>query len=175
MLKKKYFITFFFIFLFFYQNTYAQEKIVFVDINYVFNNSTVGKNINKEIKEKSKVINSQFENSKKKFEKEKQNLLTQQNVLSKEEFEKKYVKLESDIKSYNQEITKKNNDLINYKNKARIEFNKKLQKILEEFSTSEGIDLIISRDNLLIGKRNLDVTKNILDLLNKNIKKLKIE
>ena len=45
MLKKTYFITFFFIFLFFYQNTYAQEKIVFVDINYVFNNSTVGKNI----------------------------------------------------------------------------------------------------------------------------------
>ena len=47
----------FFFNLFVLSNTYSQEKIAFIDINYIFNNSDSGKKINKEIKNKNKKIN----------------------------------------------------------------------------------------------------------------------
>ena len=49
MLKKILFYIFFFNIFLNFANLYAQDKIAFVDINFVFNNSTVGKKINKDI------------------------------------------------------------------------------------------------------------------------------
>ena len=156
-------------------NLNAQERIAFVDINYVYNNSIIGKKINKDIKNKTNDINNEFEKNKKRFNKTKKDLLSKKNVLSKEEFEKKLNKLENDIQEYNQLILKKNKDLKNYKNKAQIQFNKNLQVILENFSKSNSLDMIISKQNILIGKKNLDATVNILDLFNKEVKDIKVE
>ena len=175
MFKKILIYLFFFNIFLNFANLYAQDRIAFVDINYVFNNSTVGKKINKDINTKTRDISNEFEKNKKKFEKEKKDLLSKKNVLSKEEFEKKISKLEKDIQEYNLLITKKNKELINYKNKAQIEFNKNLQVILENFSKLNSLDMILSKENILIGKKNLDATINILDLFNKEIKDLKIK
>ena len=62
-----------------------------------------------------------------------------------------------------------------YKEKARMEFTNKLRPILEKFAKDNSISVILKKENLLIGRSNLDATKNILDLFNKDIKKLKIE
>ena len=35
--------------------------------------------------------------------------------------------------------------------------------------------MIISKQNILIGKKNLDATVNILDLFNKEVKDIKVE
>ena len=34
--------------------------------------------------------------------------------------------------------------------------------------------MIIKKDNILIGKNNLDATKDVLDLFNKNVKTIEI-
>ena len=59
MIKKILSIIFFFTF-FSATNTYGQEKLIFIDINYIFSNSEAGKKINKEIQNKNKEINSEF-------------------------------------------------------------------------------------------------------------------
>ena len=66
-------------------------------------------------------------------------------------------------------------DASSYKEKARVEFTNKLRPILEKFAKDNSISIILKKENLLIGRSNLDATKNILDLFNKDIKKLKIE
>tara|TARA_B100001057_G_scaffold489215_1_gene575027 strand:- start:11 stop:391 length:381 start_codon:yes stop_codon:yes gene_type:complete len=114
---------------------FSNDKIAFIDLNYVFNNSSAGKKINTEIQNKSKKINLEFNEFQKKIDNEKKNLLSQQNVLSKEEYNKKFTKLENSVKEYNSIISKKNNELNEYRNKARVEFGKQLAKILEKFSS----------------------------------------
>ena len=44
----------------------AEEKIVFIDINYIFVNSSAGKKINQQIQEKRKKNNDTFNEFKKK-------------------------------------------------------------------------------------------------------------
>ncbi len=156
-------------------NVFAESKIAFIDLNYVFNNSSAGKLINKNIDDKTKKINSEFQDYSKKLDTQKEKLLAQKNVINKEEYQKKLNDIENNVNEYNQIIQKKNNDLRMYKEKARVEFTNKLRPILEKFAKDNSISIILKKENLLIGRSNLDATKNILDLFNKDIKKLKIE
>ena len=154
---------------------YGQEKLAFIDINYIFNNSEVGKKINKEIQKKSKKINSELTEFQKKIDTEKKTLLTQKNVISEEEYKKKFSELEKNLNEYNSIISKKNKDLNNFKRKVRVEFSKNLNKILEVYSKKNSISMILKKENILIGKTSLDATREVLELFNNNVKKISIE
>jgi outer membrane protein len=168
---KKFFTIFFFILL---NNAYAQEKIAFIDVNYILNNSNAGKEANKQIEIKQKKLTSEFEKFKKKINTEKKTLSNQKNVISKEEYGKKLMDLEKEIQEYNSKISKKNNELLNYKAKSKTEFTKNLKPILAEYSKENSISMILRKENLLIGKTELDVTEGILELFNKKVKKLSL-
>ena len=169
-------IIYLFILLFSFNSvTLAQEKIAFVDLNFIFNNSNVGKKINKEINEKSEKLKTDFDEYQKKLDEEKNKLLAQKNVLAKEEFDKKIFDLEKKVKDYNFQIQKKNRDLTNYRNKARIQFLKETQNILAAYSKDNSISMILKKESILIGKTDLDITNQILDFFNKNVKKINIQ
>ena len=153
----------------------AEEKIVFIDINYIFVNSSAGKKINQQIQEKRKKNNDTFNEFKKKVESDKKKLSTQKNVIAKDEYEKKIFELEKKIKDYNLDIRKKNDELLALRNKARLEFLKNLNVIVQEFSKEKSVSMVLKKDNIFIGKKDLDVTSNILALFDKKIKKITVK
>ena len=51
---------FFTFFLIFTTQLNASEKIVFIDINFIFNNSDAGKDLKKKISEKNDIINDEI-------------------------------------------------------------------------------------------------------------------
>ena len=105
----------------------------------------------------------------------KKNSFNQKNVLSEEEYKKKFMELEKNFNEYNSIINKKNLDLKNFKTKVRVEFSKNLNKILEDYSKKNSISMILKKENILIGKTNLDATLEVLDLFNNNIKKISVK
>mgnify|MGYP001418429339 FL=1 len=50
-----------------------------------------------------------------------------------------------------------------------------INEILAEYSTKNKISLIMEKKNVVIGKSELDITKNILELLNAKIKKVELK
>ena len=148
-------------------NSFAEEKIAFVDLNFVYSNSKIGKKIIKEIENKKKNINKDFNEFKNKLDSEKEKLIAQKNVLAEDEFKKKIKDLENNLKKYNEIISKKNRDLVDYQNKSKNEFVDKLRSTLEKYAKENSISMILRKEQLLIGENRLDVTKDILDLVNK--------
>ena len=146
----------------------AQEKIAFIDLNYLYINSKIGKKMNKEMQSKQKNINKELAEFQKKLDNEKKDLLAQKNVLAESGFRKKLVQLEDNLKKYNQILSKKNEDLRNFQKKSRDEFATILKSTLENYSKENSISMIFRKENLLIGKNTLDITKEILVLFNKS-------
>ena len=146
----------------------AQEKIAFVDLNYLYSNSKFGKKTLNEITNKQKNIAKEFQDFQKKLDEEKKSLLAQKNVLSENEYKKKLSQLENNLKKYNEIISKKNKDLIEFKKKSKEQFAKSLKTTLENYSKNNSISMILRKENLLIGKNSLDITKEILDLFDKS-------
>ena len=107
----------------------AEEKIVFINVDYVFQNSSVGKKISSQIQKKSEKLN--FDKNKKEIDVEKNKLIKQKNVLSETEYVNKVKKLENDIDIFNKNIAKENNELNIFRDKVKVEFLKTLNKILQ--------------------------------------------
>ena len=130
-------------------NSFAQEKIAFVDLNFVYSNSKIGKKIIKEIENKRKNINKDFKEFQNKLEDEKEKLVAQKNVLAEDEFKKKLLELENNLKKYNEIINK-------------------LRSTLAKYAKDNSISMILRKEQLLIGENRLDVTNDILSLVNKS-------
>ena len=75
----------------------------------------------------------------------------------------------------NLEILKKKEDLELFKNKIETNFSNKLNKVIEEYSINNSIDIILKREQLLMAKKELDITEDILKLFNQNFETINLE
>ena len=163
----------FFIF-FICSNVFAQEKVVYLDVNKLLNESDAGKYINNEL---NKINNSNIEEFKKietSIKSEEEKILKQKNILKSEEFNDKVNELRDKYKSYQDLKNNKNSEI----NKLRLNAGNKIliivNEILSKYSEENGISLIIDKKNIIIGKTQLDVTSEILTLLNDKINKVEL-
>ena len=100
--------------------------------------------------------------------------IKQKNVISNEEFEKKLSLLRNKASDY-QKQRKKSNDSINEKRmNATSELVNLIQPILAEYANNNSISIIFQKKNIIIGKTELDITEDILKILNENHKKIAI-
>ena len=166
---------FFLIFLLFPNFLIAEEKIIFVDIDYIYTNTIAGKKINKQIQDKAKNIKNDVDDYNKKIKIEREKLINQKNVLAKEEFNKISLELNDKIKKYNNEISIMNKELLNLRDKGKIKFSEKLEDVLKQYAENNSVELIINKKNILLGKNNLDATQDILKIFDKNIKEIKLK
>ena len=170
---KKIFLTFFF--LIFSSILYAQEKIVYLDTNYLLTQSDVGKYVNSKLKKINDNNVKEFKETELNIKSIEEDLLKQKNILKKEDYEKKISDLKNKYKSYQEQRNKKNAELTQLRNKVGNEILNHINEILTQYSKRESISLIIEKKNVVIGKSDLDVTSDILSLLNNKIKKIELQ
>ncbi len=171
---KKYLTIFIFFLLILTKSAFSEEKIVFIDINFIFINSDAGKDIKTQIKKKNNDLQLEINEFKTKLEIKRKKIISQKNVLSVEEYNKKVINLEKEITDMNSLISKKKNELNIFQKSIENNFSKNLNKIIEKFSVENSIDIILNKENLLMAKKNLDITEQIFKLFNDQIKKITI-
>jgi len=155
--------------------SYSAEKVVYLDVEKIMQQSSAGKSIISQLKKKRDISISSFKKKEKEiFEKEKK-LISQKNVLSQEEFEKKLKDLRGDINNYQKDRNKKINEINKSRINATTKLLKKITPILEDYSNKNSIRIIVQKKNIVMGKKEDDITKDILDLVNQKIKSIKID
>ena len=163
-----YFLIVFFIF--FSTNSYANNKIVFVDIDYLINNSTIGKKIINKLENEDKKnieILKKRETSLKNIE---QGIKKKKNIISNDEFQKEINLLKTKISQFNSE---KNLMVKNFKKLKNNELNNVLNefnKIIQKYMTENSIDIVFDKKNIYIGKGSIDITLIILENIEKQLK-----
>ena len=108
------------------------------------------------------------------IEKEKK-LISQKNVLNKDEFGKKIKDLRNDISNYQKDRNKAINDIRKLRVKASTRLIKKLTPILEDYSKKKSIKIIVQKKHIVMGKKEDDITNDILELMNQKVKNIKID
>ena len=89
-----------FIFFVLSNNSFAESKIVYLDINLLLNESIVGQNLNKKLKEINNKNITEFKTIETNIKKEDDDLLKKKNILSKEEYEKEIALLKKKIQIF---------------------------------------------------------------------------
>jgi len=173
MLKKLTIITFSFL-LYFNPATTDDLKIVYVDIDKIINQSNAGKEITKQLEKLNNNDIKKFKEEEEKLTKIEKDIIKQKNILSKEEFEIKVKTLQKEIVSFKKNINISRNKLDSKRIEATTKILDVLNPILSEYSAKNSISLIIQKKNIVIGKSELDITSRILEIVNKKIKKVKL-
>ncbi len=166
------FIIIFFIILNFNNNLYSKNSIVYLNLNYIFTTSESGSEMNKLLQKKIKKLENEVKIFSDNIEIKKEEIIKQKNVISKTDYDKKFKIVDDEIKVFNDKINKQNNEINKIRKEARLNFTKELQKILADYSAKNSIDLIINQENILIGNKKLDISDDILKIINE--KKIKL-
>ncbi len=152
--------------------TSIKAEIAYIDINFILNKSDVGIYLNKYIQEINNKNLSHYQDRENELLNKEKLLVAQQNILEKSEFDKKLKSLSKEIQEYRAE-RKKNTDEIN---QIKINNSKKilnlLNPIITKYVEDNAISIVIPKKNIIVGKKNLDITNNIIILLNNQIKSI---
>ena len=169
----------FFIILFILLNqvnfVYAEVNIVFVDLNRIMTISKPGSSILEQLNKKNNQLLNNFKKDQKKLKDDEVKLIAQKNIISKEEFKSKIDMLKIEINLYNQNrknIIKEFNVL---KAETTDKFMKMINSIFVEYSSEKSIAMIFDKKNMIIGKSELDITDEIIKIVNTKIKEFKIK
>ena len=154
---------------------YSSEKIVYLDVEKIMQQSTAGKSIIAQLKKKRESSISKFKKKEKDIIDKEKKLIAQKNVLSKEEFENKIIELRKEISNYQKERNKTSNEIARSRVSASTKLIKKLTPILEEYSKKNSIRIIVQKKNIVMGKKEDDITKDILELVNQQVKNIKLD
>ena len=168
----KYFLRFFFIiFIIFYSSSsYSESLVVFLDMDKIMLQSKAGKSITIQLEKLHKTNIDTFKKKEEELKGKESSIVSQKNVLSEEEFKKKINLLRDEANEYRI----KRRDLINSLTEKRVEAQNKLIKtlnpILADYSKKNSISMIIQKKNIIIGKSELEITEDILKIVDKSLK-----
>ena len=159
-----------FIFFFFSNYLLAENKIVFINIDKIINESKIGKKFNEQLDKSYKKINEELLLAKKEIEKKEKEINNQKNILSEEELNKKLNELRKVINDHN--LKKRNIDK-NFRDQKIKQTNvlvQNLNKILAKYAEDNSISFVLQKKNIVIGKNDLDITNQIMEIFNKEVK-----
>ena len=168
-------IIIFFTIILLFTNASSQESVVYVDIDYIMTNSKVGKSLNSQIEKTHKSNISFFKKKENELKENEQDIIKQKNIIDKSEFQKKINELRNEANEYRKLRKEKIDKVTKQRLSATGKIIKELKPILSKFADENSISIIIQKKNIIIGKSNLDITPQILSLLDKKISKIKLD
>ena len=163
------------IFLFFTNQSFSEQKIAFIDMDKVISTSKSGSSILKQLTDINNKNSKFLKGEKKKFKEKETKLIAQKNILSETDFKNKLNELKSEIKNYNQN---RNKILADF-NKLKIDNTNNLLKlinpILVKFSNDKEIAIILQKKDLVVAKTQLDITDEVIKIVNLEVKEFKVK
>ena len=163
------------IFLLFANQAYSEQKIAFINMDSVISTSKSGISILKQLTDLNNKNLKFLKDEEKKFKEKETKLISQKNILSEADFKKKIDELKAEIKNYNQN----RNKIIEDFNKLKVDNTNNLLKlinpILIKFSNDKEISIILQKKDLVVAKTELDITEEIIKIINAEVKEFKIK
>ena len=155
-----------------FENSYAENIIAYININHILNNSIVGQSISKHIQKiKEKKINEFMLIEKQLSDKEK-NIIKKKNLVDKSEFEKQVNILKEEVNKYRNQKKNFNKEIDKKKMKYTKMVLNTLNPIISNYVEENSISIVFPKKNIIIAKKNLDITNPVMELLNNQLNEI---
>ena len=156
-----------------FSNAYASDSY-FIDFKRVLNESKAGADAQKILKKKLETASNKFKKQEGELRKQEQEIISQKKMITNDEFKKKVENLRKKVA----ELQKKKQDTFNGISKSRNDAKQQLLKavnpIIKKYMEDNKIKLVLDKAAVLLGDKNLEITSQIIEELNKELKSLKI-
>ena len=146
----------------------------YLDFKYILNSSIAGKKAQDSLKKKLQNGISSLEKKEKLIQEEEKKLIQQKKVISADEYKKKITDLRKKVSDLQKERNALLNNISKQRAKAKNELLKNLNPIIHDYMKEKKIRMVINKKDLISADENLDITKDIMEILNKKLKSIKL-
>ena len=173
LFKKFFFII---IFLFFSINSLnAEDKVSYINIDFVLTNTLAGKELLKTLKKEEELIINKFKSSDDNFKNKEKKILAKKNLISKEEINKELKLLQVNFQKYRKDKIKEVDELKIKRNRNIVNFLNMINPIIEKYMADNSIYMLIDKKNVFIASKDYDITNNLIELIDNQIKTIEIK
>ena len=171
---KKIKILFLFLILIYPFNLKAENQVYFINLKKVLNESKAGSVAQEKLVKEFENQDKKFKNESNALKKQETELINQRKTLSADEYKKKVSSLRKKNVDFQNRRRNASSNFVKKKNNARNQLLKSLNPILQKYMDQNGIMMIMNEKNVILANSKVDLTNTIIDLLDKELKSIKL-
>ena len=153
----------------------AEQKVAYLDMKFVLNNSKAGKGAQDFLQKSFKENQKKFIDQENTLKKQENDLLKKKATLSKKEYQGKTDEFRKKVIDYQSQRRASLDKITNQRAVARQDLLNKLDPIIISYIEENGISLVIDKKNIIMGNTDLDITNIIIEKLNKELPSLSLK
>jgi len=146
----------------------------YLDFKLILNQSDAGSKAQKFLKNKIEKGLSNVQKKEKQIQEEEKKIIQQKKLISPEDYKKQVTSLRAKVSSLQKERSTLLDSVSKQRLKARNEILKALNPIIADYMKEKKIRMVVDKKSLLLADENLNITKDILNLLNQKLKTIKL-
>ena len=168
----KFFITLF-LFSFYFASSFA-ERVHFIDFVKVLNKSKAGSTAQEKLKTKFQTETKKFKELEENIRKTEKEIISQKKLITNEEYQKKIGALRKRISDLQKNKTASFSNIAKSRNNAKKALLEAVNPIMKKYMEDNKIQLVLDKSGVLMGDQNLEITDQIIAILNKELSSLKV-
>ena len=146
----------------------------FLDFKYILNQSDAGKKAQTFLQNKLQKGIKNIQVKEKKILEEEKKLIQQKKIISPEAYKDKVTELRKKVSSLQKERNTLLESVAKQRAKAKNELLKNLNPIIKDYMNEKNIRMVVDKKSLLLADEKLNITNDIIGLLNKKLKTIKL-
>jgi Skp family chaperone for outer membrane proteins len=153
----------------------AENRVSYLDIDYIITNTLAGKKLLASLKKEEELKVNKFKLNDENFKNKEIKILAKKNLISDQEINKELELLQIEFQKYRKEKIKEVNELKDKRNKNIMNFLNLINPIIEKYMNDNSIHILIDKKNVFIANKDYDITNNLIELINNQIKTIEIK
>lgn len=150
----------------------AELTLAVVDVDVILTQSKAAKSIQGQVDKKRNGFLDDVKKEEDKLRAEQKAIESQKDNLSKDELVKKAQEFEKRRLDARNTLQDKKSKLDSAYAESMNTLTKTIFDVCQQIANERGIDLVITRQNIIVGNMSLDITKDVLDAMNKKLPNL---
>ena len=170
-MKKLFIISIFFLVYSF--NSYA-DNVYFIDFTKVLNTSKPGAEAQKKLKQKVVSETKKFNTLEQDIRKKESKIISLKKEISTEDYRKKVESLRKEVGELQKNKQNSFSNIAKSRNAAKDNLIKALKPVIKNYMSENKISMVLDKKGVILGDQTLEITDQIISILNKNLPSLNI-
>ena len=149
---------------------FANEKTAYVDIDYIFQNSNIGKKTLNAINDLNKKNINQLEKKNKDLKDLESSILNKKNIISENEYNNEVNLFKQKVSKFTEKKDKTVKDFNVFRKNELEKTFKLFRPIISNYMEQNSINILLDSKNIFMANDDLNLTEDILKIINNELK-----
>ena len=151
------------------------ELPYYLDFKFILNESEAGKKAQVTLKKKLNDGIASLNKREKAIQDEEKSIISKKKIVTPEEYKKLVNELRSKVSKLQKDREKLLQDIAVQRTNAKNSLLRNLNPIIKDYMVEKKIRYVMDKKSLILADENLDITKDIINILNKKLKTIKLK